>query len=437
MTTTAHTTPLHRLMQRVVQVRPEELNAMLGAAVYFFCILTSFFILRPIRDEMAVASGTRNLPWLFLGTLGTRLVMNPLYASLVSKFPVKKFIPITYGFFVSNLLLFYAAWTLGWDEVMTGRVFFIWTSVYNLFIVSVFWGMMADAFDAGQAKRLFGFIAVGGTLGSVMGSGLTAFFVERVGVANLLLVSAGFLSVALLIVAAFPTLPREGSTSAVKREDEVIGGGALSGMTHVFASPYLSGIAVFILLYTLGSTVLYFAQTDIIGQFYEDREARTAVLGKMEFITQSITAFGQLFLTGRLIQRFGLAVTLAAVPFVSLIGFIALGLGNAGVLPLLATFIVFSVARRSTEFVMTNPSRKILFTAVSREDKYKASSFIETFVYRGGDQLASWGYAGLVALGLSLTGISWVTVPFAAAFFALAVWLGRQHKRIIDQQRAP
>ena len=437
MTTTAHTTPLHRLIQRVVQVRPEELNAMLGAAVYFFCILTSFFILRPIRDEMAVASGTRNLPWLFLGTLGTMLVMNPLYASLVSKFPVKKFIPITYGFFVSNLLLFYAAWTLGWDEVMTGRVFFIWTSVYNLFIVSVFWGMMADAFDAGQAKRLFGFIAVGGTLGSVMGSGLTAFFVERVGVANLLLVSAGFLSVALLIVAAFPTLPREGSTSTTKREDEVIGGGALSGMTHVFASPYLSGIAVFILLYTLGSTVLYFAQTDIIGQFYEDREARTAVLGKMEFITQSITAFGQLFLTGRLIQRFGLAVTLAAVPFVSLIGFVALGLGNAGVLPLLATFIVFSVVRRSTEFVMTNPSRKILFTAVSREDKYKASSFIETFVYRGGDQLASWGYAGLVALGLSLTGISWVTVPFAAAFFALAVWLGRQHKRIIDQQRAP
>jgi ATP:ADP antiporter, AAA family len=241
------------------------------------------------------------------------------------------------------------------------------------------------------------------------------------------------LTVALLIVASFPALPDDGTQRATAREDEVIGGGALAGMTHVLKSPYLTGIAVFILLYTLGSTVLYFAQTDIIGQFYEDREARTAVLGKMEFVTQSLTAFGQLFLTGRLLQRFGLHITLAAVPFVSLLGFAALGLANAGLLPLLATFIGFSVARRSIEFILTNPSRKVLFTVLSREDKYKASSFIETFVYRAGDQLASWGYAGLVALGLTLTGISWVTVAFAGLFVWVAVWLGKRHRVLAER----
>src|SRR5690606_20958645 len=153
----------------------------------------------------------------------------------------------------------------------------------------------------------------------------------------------------------------------------------------------------------------------------------TAVLGKMEFTTQSLTAIGQMFLTGRLIQRFGLAVTLAAVPFVSVLGFLALGMAGLGVLPLLGTSTPVQVARRTTEFVLTNPSRKILFTAVDREDKYKASSFIETFVYRAGDQIASWGYAGLAALGLTMTGISFITVPFAAAFVATGVWLGRQH----------
>ncbi len=427
-------TPLYRALQRVVHVRPNELSAMLGGAVYFFCILTSFFILRPIRDEMAVASGVRSLPWLFLGTLGTMLVMNPLYASLVARFPVKKFIPITYGFFVLNLIAFYALWQAHLDDVITGRIFFIWTSVYNLFIVSVFWGMMTDAFDQGQAKRLFGFIAVGGTLGSVTGSGLTAFFVERVGVPNLLLVSAGFLSVALIIVRLFPSLPKDDGAPAGHREDEIIGGGVLAGMTHVAKSSYLSGIAVFILLYTFGSTVLYFAQTDIVGAFSEDREVRTALLGTMEFVTQSLTAVGQIFLTGKLLNRFGLAVTLAAVPVVSLVGFAALGAAGAGLLPILGTFILFSIARRTTEFVLTNPSRKVLFTVVSREDKYKASSFIETFVYRAGDQLASWGYAGLAAIGLTITGISFVAVPFAALFVATGVYLGRRQKALAGER---
>jgi AAA family ATP:ADP antiporter len=327
---------------------------------------------------------------------------------------------------------------MGWDPITTGRAFFIWASVYNLFVVSVFWGVMADTFHSSQAKRLFGFIAVGGTLGSITGSAITAFFVEAVGVANLLLVSMTFVIIATVLVSKLPAPPRvvDAATPHHDRDREIVGGSMWAGITHVLRSPYLAGIGGFLLLYTIGSTVLYSAQTDIIGRFYEDRELRTAVIARMELIVQSLTAVGQALLTARLIRTAGLPFTLAAVPFVSILGFIALGLAVGGALPLLATFMVFNVARRATEFILTNPSRKILFTVVSREDKYKASNFLETFVYRGGDQLAVWGYAGLISVGLTLAGISWLTVGFSVVYLALAIWLGRRQQEMAQETTA-
>ena len=426
------------LLRRVVDVRPGEVRAMLLSCLYFYFALSSYFILRPIRDEMAVASGVRNLPWLFAGTLAAMLLANPLYAAVVARLPVRRFVAVTYGFFAANLLVFYALWRMSIAEVATGRAFFIWTSVFNLFVVSVFWGVMADTFHHTQAKRLFGFIAVGGTLGSISGSAITSFLAQSVGVPNLLLVSATFMVIAILIVVSFP--PRSQVAAAVEgesrddRERELIGGSVWAGLTRVLQSPYLAGIAGFLLLYTFGSTVMYFAQTDIVGQFYKDRELRTAILARLELTTQVIAGLGQAFLTARIIRAAGLSVTLAAVPLVSILGFTALGMTGWGVLPLLATFVIFGVARRSIEFMLTNPSRKILFTVISREDKYKANSFIETFVYRAGDQITSWSYAGLSALGLTLTGIAWVAVPLSAVYLALGVWLGRKQREMASQQ---
>jgi AAA family ATP:ADP antiporter len=426
-------------IHRLVDVRPGEVRVMLLAFLYFYFALSAYFILRPIRDEMAVASGARNLPWLFSGTLGAMLVANPLYAAVVARMPMRRFVAVTYGFFAANLVVFYLLWRTHTAEVATGRAFFIWTSVFNLFVVSVFWGVMADTFHHSQAKRLFGFIAVGGTLGSISGSAITSFLVQEVGVPNLLLVSATFIVIAIVLVSSFP--PRAeiavaGGVSAesADRERELIGGSVWAGLTHVIKSPYLAGIAAFLLLYTFGSTVMYFAQTEIVGEFYKDRELRTAILARIELTTQIIAGIGQAFLTARLIRRFGLSVTLAAVPLVSIIGFTALGLSAWGVLPLLGTFMVFGVARRSIEFMLTNPSRKILFTVISREDKYKANSFIETVVYRAGDQITSWSYAGLAALGLTLTGIAWFAVPLSAVYLALGVWLGRRQREMANQQ---
>ena len=422
-----------RLIRRVVDVKPVELRAMLLACVYFFFLLSSYFILRPIRDAMAVAAGVSKLPWLFAGTLSAMLVANPIFSALVSRFPVRRFIIIAYQFLALNLIGFYLLGRAleGQGEVWLGRVFFVWTSVFNLFVTSVFWSFMADHFRSDQAKRLYGFIGVGGTLGSIIGSATTAVLARRIGPTNLLLVSTALLQLAVLIVAIFPA--REDhppDRASAGQQSTVIGGSVWAGLTRVAQSRYLSGIALFILLYTLGSTVLYFEQTDIIGRYFKSHSARTEALARIEFAAQTLTAFTQAFLTGRVIRWIGLAATLAIMPVVSVIGFTLVGASAIGLLPLLATFVAFSVARRASTFSLTDPAREVLYTSVSREDKFKAKSFIGTFVYRAGDQLAAWTYAGLTALGLGLAGIAWFAAPMSLVFVALGVWLARRHEEL-------
>jgi AAA family ATP:ADP antiporter len=420
---------------------------MLTSFVFFFFVLSSYFILRPIRDAVAVAAGVHGIKWLFAGTLLAMLLFNPLYAALVARFPVRRFIPYTYHFFIANLLIFYvvmraasANGTVSTD-VWTGRVFFIWTSVYSLFVPSVFWSFMVDVFRSEQAKRLFGFIGVGGTLGSISGSAVTAVLAQRLGVMNLLLVSAALLEIAVLIVLRFPRLPDSlGEAAAVSgppvrgrrgRNDEDavrIGGSIWAGITRVSHSPYLMGISAFLVLYTIGSTFLYVQQSDIVGRFYPTREAQTAILAKIELAAQVLTIVTQIFFTGRIIRWLGLSAALALLPAVSLIGF-----GILGVAPALTTLIVFIVIRRASNFALNNPAMEVLFTVVSREDKYKARNFIETFVYRAGDQVGAWAYDRLALLGLGLAGTSFVAVPLCAFWLGLGVWLGRKQAKLAGE----
>ena len=314
-----------------------------------------------------------------------------------------------------------------------GRVFFIWTSVFNLFVVSVFWCFMADVFRSEQAKRLFGFIGVGGTLGSITGSGVTAALAQRLGTVNLLLVSVTLLEIAVLVVTRFPAAPTVVATPARARQDEEarpIGGSMWAGITGVMRSSYLVGIACFLILYTVGNTFLYFQQADIIHRTYVSSAARTAILAKIEFAVQTLTVVTQIFLTGRVMRWLGLALTLALLPAISMVGF-----GALGVAPVLATLVTFTVIRRGMNFGLTNPAMEVLFTVVSREDKYKAKSFIETFVYRAGDQIAAWTYAGLDRLGLGVSGTAYAAVPFAALWLAVGLWLGRKQARLAAGER--
>ena len=423
---------LHRLLQRAVDVRADEVNGMLTSFAFFFFLLSSYFVLRPIRDAVAAASGVTKLPWLFAGTLTVTLICNPMFSWLVVRFPVRRVIPISYHFFTLSFLTFYAVlrFVVGAEgsaaDVWMQRAFFVWLTVFALFNTSIFWCLMADAFTSEQAKRMFAFIGVGGTLGSIIGSAATAALAPQIGAVNMLLVSAALLQLGILVITRFP-LASQGARSGPARVDrrggerDVIGGSVWSGFSALVKSPYLLGICAFQILYVIGSTVLYFAQSELVGRYYSDLTARTAILAQLELAAQVLTVLTQAFLTGRIIRWFGLAVALALLPFMSIVGF-----GALGAIPVFSTVALFTVLRRGSNFAITNPAMEVLFTVVPREDKYKAKNIIETFVYRGGDQVGAWAYAGLAALGLGLSGISFVTVPLSAVWLVLGVWLGRK-----------
>ncbi|MEJ2343115.1 MAG: MFS transporter [Gemmatimonadales bacterium] len=393
---------------------------------------------------MGVAGGVRNLPWLFTGTLVAMLSLHPPFAALVSKLPRLRFVSITYRFFMLNLLIFFVLLKFSTEtqNIWVGRVFFVWISVFNLFIVSVFWAFMADTYDLAQGKRLFGFIGVGGTLGGILGSTITATLAQPVGPVNLLLISVVLLELAVLAVRRLarisdawgaPVLkPAAGSTGAsgaagqgAPDREKPIGGSFLAGITHVLRSPYLLGIVIYMLLYTITATFLYFQQAEIVSVTFDDRAVRTSFFARLDLLVNVLTVGTQLFLTGRIIKLLGVAVTLAILPIMVMIGFTGLGL-----MPTLAVLATIQVLRRSTNFAVARPTRETLYTVIPREDKYKAKNFIDTFVYRGGDQIGAWSYAAMGWLGLTMVGIAFAAVPIAGVWLLVALWLGRRQTEL-------
>ncbi|MBL8196962.1 MAG: MFS transporter [Blastocatellia bacterium] len=424
------------ILQKIVNVTQEEIKPLLLACGYFFFLLSSYFILRPIRDEIGAANGIGNLPWLFTGTLVATLVASPIFSSLVTKFPVKKFITYTYLFFTTNIVIFYLLFSVLPEKkaFWVGCVFFVWISVFNLFVVSIFWAFMADIFSFSQGKRLFGFIAGGGTLGSLFGSLLTAFLATRINTVNLFLISLLLLLLGLFCVQIFPTNFQKTSDleeDSSKSEDDPkftkqpIGGHVLAGISHTAKSTYLLGICCYILLFTIGSTFLYFQQTHIVATEFQSRGDRQAFLAKLDLLVNSLTVLAQFFFTGRFIQRFGIGLALILVPTLSVLGFTGLAL-----MPMVPIFAGFQVMRRSSNYAISGTVREVLFTVVQREDKYKAKNFIDTFIYRTGDQVGAWSNALLAWVGLGLTGIAWVGVPISILWLMLGLWLGWKQSQL-------
>jgi AAA family ATP:ADP antiporter len=417
-----------RILARLVEVRPEEIQLLLLSCAYFFLVLTSYYIIRPIRDQMGVAGGVENLAWLFTGTLLGTLLVHPLYTWLVAKYPRRRFIPLSYRFFIANLLLFFVLLKTVPEgaHVWVGRIFFNWTSVFNLFVVSVFWSFMADIFRSDQGKRLFGFVGVGGTLGAILGSLLTAGLAETIGPVNLLLFSAVFLELAVRCVTILGRRVTESGENEGLREAEEkpIGGGILGGLTGVARSPYLMAIVVYMFLFTTTGTSLYFQQARIVEENFADPGSRTAFFATIDFLVNVLTLGTQAFLTGRIIKWVGLGVALAVLPAVTMIGFIGLGL-----YPAVAMLVVFQVLRRGWNYGLMRPAMEALYTVIPREDKYKAKNLIDTFIYRTGDQVGAWSHRGMEVLGLGFVGIAFANVPVAGLWLAMGLGLG------ISQQR--
>ena len=428
---------LVRLRERAVDVRPDEIRALGLAFVFHFIVLGSYYVLRPIRDEIGAAGGLENLSWMFTATLAAMLIANTLFAAIVARMARRRFIPLAYRFFILNLALFFVLMrTLpAAQQMWVGRAFYVWVSVFNLFVVTVFWAFMTDMFNTEQAKRLFGFISVGGTLGAIVGGSLTAFLVHRLGTANLLIISAVLLEGGAWCVRFFPVEFKGAHANAFRDEtgnaERPIGGTLWSGITHVIRSPYLSAICAFMLLHAITATLVYFQQADITARAFTDRAARTAFFAHLDIWVNVLTIVVQIFLTGRLLKWLGVGLTLAMLPTISLIGFLAIGC-----LPGLGLLAFFQVLRRAMNYALSRPAREVLFTVLRREDKYKAKSFMDTFVYRAGDQIGAWSYPLLTWLGLGLTGISFVAAPLAAGWCALSLWLG-QRQTALARQREP
>ncbi|OGQ74870.1 MAG: MFS transporter [Deltaproteobacteria bacterium RIFCSPLOWO2_12_FULL_57_22] len=418
----------HRRLNRMLDVRPEENLALAWSWLYIFSVLSSYYIIRPIRDEMGVAGGVENLQWLFTGTLIGMVLVNPPFAALVTKLPRARFISVTYRFFIANLLLFALLLKIASAEqnIWVGRIFFIWTSVFNLFVVSVFWALMVDVFNSEQGKRLFGFISAGATLGGIVGSSLTAALAQHVPSTYLLLGSAVLLEVAVFSVRRLSRLSEALRLRPTARgEEAAIGGRVLSGLTHAFKSPYLVNVGVYILLYAITSTFLYFQQAEIARHSFASRGARTTFFAQVDLLVSTLTLVIQLFLTGRLLRALGVGLTLTLLPALSVLGFSTLALA-----PTIAILVIYQVLRRAGNFAVARPTREVLFTVVPREDKYKAKSFIDTAIYRAGDQVGAWSYALLGLLGLGMTGISIAAVPISAAWLLNGLWLGRKQETL-------
>ena len=419
-------------LQKVVQLEPGEGRALLWSFSYFFALLCSYYIIRPMRDEMGILGGVENLQWLFTGTLLVMTMAIPLFGWISSSFPRRQFLPYVYSFFITILLLFYFLLDRQIAQVYVARAFFIWASVFNLFVVSVFWSFMTDLYSNTQARRLFGFIAAGGTVGALTGPALAVLLVQPFGAKTLLLVSAVFLLWAIVCIAKLSvwsaTNTRVKDETIARQQENLLGGGIWSGVTMVMHSPYLLGICLLMLLFTTLATFLYFMQAQIIRDAFADSAQRTAVFASIDLVVNGLTLITQIFITSRLIKWFGLAAVLAIIPLLLAIGFIILGLS-----PVLGVLLVVQVIRRAGNYAVMRPAREMLYVVLSREEKYKAKNFIDTVVYRTGDAVSAWVYAGMRSVGMSLSTIALIAVPVALVWAWVAFGLGRQQTRIADQ----
>jgi ATP:ADP antiporter, AAA family len=417
---------MKKVFAKIVDVKPHEIRALLLAFVFNFVVLGGYYVIRPIRDEIGADRGVENLPWMYTGTLIGMLLANALYAVVVARMSRRQFIPIAYRFAIANLFVFFLL--MRWmpaaqERSILAPIFFIWVSVFNLFATTMFWSFMADVFAPEQGKRLFGFIAVGGSVGGIVGGFVTSSLAGKLSTGVFLLITAVMLEIAAQCVRRFPADFRAHD----QQSEQPIGGKFWEGATHIVRSPYLLGLAAFLIIYTITNTWAYFQQSDLAGHQLRDRAARTSFLANIDIAVNTITVLIQVFLTGRLMKWFGVGITLVLMPLLSAVGFAAIGLA-----PVLTVLATFQILRRAAGFALLRPAREVLFTVLRREDKYKAKSLIDTFGYRLGDITGAWSYPLMRWFGLGLVGISWVAVPIGALWCALSIWLGSKQRQLAD-----
>lgn len=411
---------------KALAVERHEVGAMLAAFLFVFCVWTSYSILRPVRETMGITSGVSNLPILFWGTLIAMIAVQPIYGWVASRYRRTTFLPWVYGFFVLNLAGFYAWFHLQEDHTWIARTFFVWLSVFNLFVLSVFWSFCVDIFTRDQARRMFGFIAAGISTGGIVGPLLAKLLAVPIGRINLLLVAGVFLAVSLLFVrylTRWQSRVNRAADASPTDHDRPVGGNPFSGIYQVFGSRYLFGIAVFVFLLTWVSTFLYLQQAELVSKAIPDPDRQTELFSTIDLWVQFITLVIQVLALGHLVSRYGLVVMMVSVPIAMVIGF-----GYLALNPMLGVLIAVMMIRRVGEYAIMRPCRELLFTTVPRDTKYKAKNFIDTVVYRSGDALSGSAHALLAWLGLATSGIAWAGALVAGLWGIAAYSVARQQE---------
>ena len=422
---------LQRLLSRFAKVEPGEIAVVVAAFLLFFFVLGSYFAVRPVRETVATVLGADRVADLWAYTALFAILAVPIYGWLVGQVRRSVLLPGIYGAVALTLAAIGAAFQVDEDNLRVGMFFYVWISVLNLLLVSIFWSFLLEFFDGGQSRRLFGVIAAGGTLGALVGPALAGLLVTRIGNAGVLYLGAcGFVAAILCqrvligLWRARPPAAGASSSAAAAVSDAGLGGNPFAGIFIVLKSRYLLGIASFVVLLSLVNTVLYFEQLRLVADTFESREQRTQVFALLDVIVQSLTIFSQLFLTGRIATRLGVGALLTAVPLVLAFGFLMLLAFNVfGMIALLL------VMRRWGEYAFIRPGREMLWSALDTESKYKAKSFIDAPVYRAADYIGAQAKTALDAAMAGPAVVALVGAGLAVLWAFNGWWLGRRHQR--------
>ena len=427
--------PFHKLVNKLIKVEPQEISAALMSFLFVFTLMAAYYVLRPVRDAMSSDWTDAELSWLWTLNFFISAAAVLLYGFVVSRVKLRKLVPGTYIFFATSFLLFYLATLWFEDTVLIDKSFYVWVSFFALFHVSVFWSFMSDIYSSGQSRRLFGLFGAGASIGAVLGPSIPVLLGDRLGVYNLLLIAALML---LLIVPLIFYLDKFRSRNSNELDNHIdpvtlqtIGGEFFSGFIDFLSHRFLLGIGLFIVLYTMMSSFVYFELKNIMVEY--DRATRSQYWGMMDLIVNTLAIFTALFATSRLATKFGLAVTLALVPVILVFGWIAVAIA-----PGLALLIGLQITRRAGNYAITRPGREMLFTGVERETRFKTKPVIDIVVYRGGDVLAGWTYTVLAqGVGLGLGAIAVVAALLACLWTLVAIFLGKIYeKNNLRQQSA-
>lgn len=419
--------PLYRFIRSATKIEANEISATVLSFLFIFALMLAYNILKPVRDSMAPDWSDVELARLWTYNFIFSAAAVSLYGFAVSRLRLKYLVPGVYGFFATSFVLFYLGARSLDDVEFVEKAFYLWISLFSLFHISVFWSLMSDLFSKTQALRLFAIIASGASVGTIAGSAATLALAKVLGTMNLMLIAAVILVTIVPIIGLLyglkSTQLQPGSGGPVNDQNVIVSGNPFAGFTEFVRNPFLLGIGVFIFLYTTIGSFAYFEIKNLLENL--DRDARAQIWAGINLTVNTLTIATAMFATGRIASRFGLAKTLALVPLIVAVGFLAVAVN-----PMLAVVVVSWVVLKAGNYAITRPGREMLYTLVNREDRFKAKPVIDIVVYRGGDTLASWAFAGLTAaVGLGLGGVAAVGAVIAVVWAVVGLYLGRTYDR--------